>query len=138
MSLDRLFLALHLFGGFIWIGGLFQLASFLTAVQAEGDSGARARLAQRARKLAVLPDVGATLALVFGLHWLFRFKLYAVPYMHIKLGLIVFVLILHVFLRLRSKRAAQGQAVDVPAFVRPVLGLLALGIITLVITKWPL
>ena len=133
----QLFLALHVFGVVLWIGGLLSISLLLGAIANESDAGARARLAAFTRKRAMLADIGATIAILFGLHWLFKFKLYAMPYMHIKLTLVVFLIGLHGFLRVKTKRAAEGTGTPVPAFARPALLALALGIIVVVILKVP-
>ena len=135
--MDKLFLAFHVFGVILWVGGLLAVALFLAAARAQPDVGARARVAAFARKAAMIPDIGATLAIVFGLHWLFRFKLYTLPYMHIKLTLVVFLIALHGFLRVKTKRMAQGGETSLPPAVPWLLGALALGIVIVVMLKVP-
>ncbi len=137
MNLDNLFRAFHLFGVILWIGGLLMLTFFLTAVQAETDAAAKKRLAAFARKLGRVPDVGFTIALVFGLHILVKFKLYTVHYMHAKLLFVAFLIGMHGFLRVKSKRALESGDVKLPAFVRPLLLLFVLAILVFVMTKVP-
>jgi uncharacterized membrane protein len=139
MTLDKLFLSLHVFGAFIWIGGLFALAAFLDAFAAETDPAARGRLAKFLRQAAIVPDVGATIAIVFGLHWLFRFKVYQMPYMHIKLALVAVVIGLHGYFKVKAKKARKGEAFTAPPVaMKLLLSLTALGIILFVVSKWPL
>jgi uncharacterized membrane protein len=139
MTLDKLFLSLHVFGAFIWIGGLFALAAFLDAFGAETDPAARGRMTKFLRQAAIVPDVGATIAIVFGLHWLFRFKLYQMPYMHIKLTLVAVVIGLHGYLKMKAKKARKGEAFTAPPVaMKLLLSLTALGIILFVVSKWPL
>ena len=139
MTLDKLFLSLHVFGAFIWIGGLFALAAFLDAFAAETDPAARSRLLKPLRQAAIVPDAGATLASVFGAHWLFRFKVYQMPYMHIKLALVVVVIGLHGYFKMKAKKARKGEAFTAPPVaMKMLLGLTALGIILFVVSKWPL
>jgi uncharacterized membrane protein len=133
--LNQLFLAFHLFGAFMWLGGLFTLTQLLDVIKAEPNADARARLAKYTRKAAMLPDIGATITILFGLHRLFKFKAYEFHYMHAKLLLVVIVIALHGLLRVKTKRAAEGKDVSVPGFVRPLLMLLTLGILALVIMK---
>ena len=137
MSLDRLFYAFHLFGVIMWVSGLFALTYFLDAAKAETDAGAKKRLTAYTRKMARIPDIGATLALVFGAHLLFRFKFYTVPYMHAKLLLVVFLIGMHGFLRVKTKRAAEGQDTGAPAWARPLMSAIVLGILVFVMTKVP-
>jgi protoporphyrinogen IX oxidase len=135
--LAQLFLAFHVFGVVLWISGLVTLTYLLAAVKNETDAGARSRLAQYARKIGMFPDIGALIAMLFGLHWLFAFKLYKMPYMHIKLTLVVVLIGMHGLLRAKSKKIAQGAETSLPAFVRPLVVALALGIIVIVMLKVP-
>jgi uncharacterized membrane protein len=139
MTLDKLFLALHLFGALIWIGSLFALTAFLEAVAAEPDTAARGRLLKFLRQAAIVPDIGATIAIAFGLHWLFRFKLYQMPYMHIKLALVAGVIGVHGYLKMKAKKARKGEPFTAPPMLfKPLISLLTLGILVFVIEKWPL
>jgi len=139
MTLDKLFLSLHVVGALMWIGSLFALAAFLEAFAAEPDAAARQRLLKFLRQAAIVPDVGATIAIVFGLHWLFKFKLYQMPYMHIKLALVAGVIGVHGYLKMKAKKARKGETFNAPpVFFKPIITLLALGIILFVIEKWPL
>ena len=138
MTIDKLFLALHVLGALMWVGSLFALMAFLEAYADEPDAGARGRLLKHLRSAAIVPDVGATIAIVFGAHWLFRFKLYEMHYMHAKLALVAVVLALHVMLKLKVKRAKKGEPFKAPPVaLKPLLTLIALGIIIFVITKVP-
>ncbi len=138
MTLDKLFLAFHVLGALMWIGGLFAVMAFLEATAAEPDTAARGRLTKFLRQAALVPDIGATIAMVFGAHWLFRFKLYEAHYMHGKLAIVALVIGLHVHLRIKVKRAKQGVEFKAPPmFVKPLLTLMALGILIFVIGKVP-
>ena len=139
MTLDKLFLSLHVFGAFIWIGGLFALAAFLDAFGAETDPAARSRLTKFLRQAAIVPDIGATIAIVFGVHWLFKFKLYQMPYMHIKLTLVAVLIGLHGYLKVKAKKARKGEGfTPPPVAIKGLMSLVALGIIIFVVSKWPL
>ncbi|MGE3545878.1 MAG: hypothetical protein AB7L28_18235 [Kofleriaceae bacterium] len=138
MMMDKIFLALHVFGTMMWIGGLFAVMGFLDAAAAETDSGARTRLTKFVRQAAIVPDIGATIAIVFGAHWLFRFKLYQAPYMHIKLTLVVLVIVLHVILRKKVGQLKRTGTVNAaPTVLKPVLSLIVIGILIAVIAKVP-
>jgi protoporphyrinogen IX oxidase len=141
MTLDKLFLSLHVFGSFIWVGGLFALAAFLDAFAAETDPAARGRLARFLRQAAIVPDIGGTIAIGFGLYWLINFRevLMKMPYMHIKLTLVVLVLGIHGFLKVKAKKARKGEGFTAPpSAVKGLLSLVVLGIIVVVVSKWPL
>ncbi len=138
MTLDKLFLSFHVVGALMWIGSLFALTAFLEAVAAEPDPAPRGRLLKYLRQAAIVPDIGATVAIVFGLHWLFKFKLYQAHYMHPKLALVAIVIGLHGYLKVKAKRARKGEPFTAPpVFVKPMLTLLATGIVIFVISKWP-
>lgn len=138
MNLDNIFLALHVMGVLLWIGGLFATMAFLDAVHAEPEAGPRGRLLEFLRQAAIVPDIGFTVALVFGLHWLFRFKVYENPYMHIKLALVGVLIAIHVVLRLKVRKAKAGEPFTPPPLaLKPAVSLLALGVLIFVITKWP-
>ena len=139
MFRENLFLSFHVIGALMWIGSLFALAAFLEAFAAEPDQAARGRLAKFVRQAAIVPDIAATLAIVFGLHWLFKFKVYQMPYMHIKLTLVAVVIGVHGFLKMKAKKVRKGEQLTAPPmFVKPMLSLTAAGIVLFVISKWPL
>lgn len=115
MSSDRtydLLFALHILGFILWMGGLIAVSRLLTM---EGAAAV-------ARRLAMLPDLGAVFALAGGGYMLLdRHEwLLKQPYMHIKLTLVVVVLGLHGFTRVKAKRLAEGGG-RFPAFVFPLL-----------------
>ena len=139
MTVDNVLLSLHVLGALMWIGSLFALFTFLEAYGAEPDAAARGRLAKFVRQAAIVPDIGATIAIVFGLHRFFKLHLYQAHYMHAKLTLVVLVIGMHGFLKVKAKRVRKGEAfTPPPAALKPVLTLLAAGIILFVISKWPL
>jgi uncharacterized membrane protein len=137
MTLATLFLTFHVFGVIVWVSGLFGLALLFAAAKAEGDPGARKRLLGFARRAGMVPDIGATIAMIFGLHWLFAYKFYKFHYMHAKLLFVFFLIGMHGFLRAKVKRASESGDPTLPAFVRPVLAVIVLGILFFVITKIP-
>jgi uncharacterized membrane protein len=138
MTMDKLFLALHVMGALMWVGSLFAVMAFLEAYAGEPEAAPRERLLKHLRSAAIVPDVGATIAMVFGAHWLFRFKLYEAHYMHAKLALVVLVLALHIMLRMKVRKARKGQPfTPPPVALKPLLTLTALGILIFVITKIP-
>ena len=138
MNLDNVFLALHVMGVLMWIGGLFATMAFLEAVHAEPEPAPRGRLVKFLRQAAIVPDIGLTVGLVFGLHWLFKFDVYEAPFMHAKLGLVAVLIAIHVVLRLKVKKAKAGESFTPPPLaLKPVVSLLALGVLIFVITKWP-
>ena len=138
MTLDKLFLAFHVFGAFLWIGGLFATIAFIETTIAEPDAGAKARLVKATRTAAIVPDVGAAIAIVFGAHWLMRFKLYEAHYMQPKLGLVVLVVGIHWYLKTKVGALKRNETVTAPPMaLKPIMSITVLSIIFFVITKWP-
>lgn len=129
---------IHVIGFVLWIGTLFAVARLLVYRDAEPDPTVKTRFGQAARKMAMLADIGATLAIIGGLWMLLSATdLYLKQgWMHIKLAMIVLVLALHGFIRVKSKRAAQGTG-TFPRAILPALGLIVIVIVVVVIFKKP-
>ena len=138
LTIDTVSKAIHIFGVLMWIGGLFAAMSFLEAVHAEPEAAPRSRLIRLLRQAAIVPDVGLTIGLVFGLHWLFKFELYEVPYMHLKLALVAALIGIHVIVRVKAGKAIRGAPfTPPPVALKPVVSLIALGVLIAVVAKWP-
>ncbi len=103
-------LAGHVLGFTLWIGGLLAAAVVL-AQSAAADLGARASVAQPARKLMrVLADPGAALAILAGV-WLLSSDAsgyFALRWFQTKLVVVVGLLAMHGVIAVRAKRAAAG------------------------------
>jgi protoporphyrinogen IX oxidase len=136
MTFTGIAYTLHVYGIVLWVAGLVAVTMLLDAAHGETDPAAKKRLGTFARKVARLPDLGATLALIFGLHILFSLKMYRLHYMHAKLLFVAILIGLHGFVRVKTKQAAEGKDVAVPWF-RPVMGLVVLAIVFFVMTKFP-
>jgi len=136
MTLDKVFLALHVTGSFMWIGGIFTTMAFLSAVHEAEPGAGRTRLVKHLREAALVADVGATLAIVFGLHWLFKYKLYAAHYMHAKLAIVAGLLALQVIQRIKVKAARKDLPFSpIPTPIKGVVMLGLLGILIFVLGK---
>ncbi|MDX2091101.1 MAG: CopD family protein [Kofleriaceae bacterium] len=136
-KLDLFFRAFHIYGALMWIGGLFALIAFLEAHAQEPDPDARGRLAKHVRIASIVPDIGATIALLMGLHWLFKFKLYEAHYMHPKLALVAVLIGMHGYVKRRVKKVKQGEVAPPFGAIKPVVSLIALGILIFVVVKVP-
>src|SRR5690606_6102210 len=92
--------ALHIFGVLMWMGTMIGLTTILAA-HASADLGSRPAFHKLERSTAIAMDVGATLAVVFGLIMLFKVPgLLSAAYMHAKLTLVVLALLTsHGYLR---------------------------------------
>jgi uncharacterized membrane protein len=137
-TMQNLFLGFHLFGAILWIAGLLGLAMALGASRNETAEEARGRLGTLARRLGIFADAGATLAILFGLHRLFSMKLYALPYMQIKIALVVLLIVVHALLRVRARKVSTGQALGGLPMGMPLLLGLTLAIVTVVMLRLPL
>lgn len=118
----------HLAGVVGWLGGMVALALILGAARDEAA-------AQTGRRAAMIMDLGATVAIVVGLALLFGIEPSPLkrPNFHIKLTLVVVGLLgLHGFLRVRLKRVRQGRATGLPGFVLPVMALVVVAILAAV------
>ena len=129
-------LALHVVGFALWVGGLVAACRLLRVGRREADAGARARLAGAARKVALVPDLGATLAIACGAWMLVKLEAWREPWMHIKLTLVAVTVGLHGLCRVKAWRAARGEG-GLPAFVLPLLAVVAAGIVALAVFKAP-
>jgi putative membrane protein len=136
-KLDLVFRAFHIYGALMWVGGLVTLIAFLEAHAKEPDVAARGRLTKHVRVASIVPDIGATIALVMGLHWLFKFKLYQAHYMHPKLALVAVLIGLHGYLKGRVKKVKAGEVAAPFGAIKPVVSLLVIGILIFVVVKIP-
>jgi putative membrane protein len=129
-------LLIHIVGFVVWLGSLFSMARTLAARDIETDEAFRTRLGALARAEGLRADVGATTAIVGGL-WLLSsapgFYLHQ-PWMHAKLTLVVAVLGVHGFLRVKAKRASMGEG-RFPRAVLSILWVVAISIIALVVFR---
>jgi protoporphyrinogen IX oxidase len=128
---------LHVVGFAAWIAGLVLIGRLLAVAAKEPDATARTRLATLARKNGILADVGALLSIVSGLVMLFPLGLLRAPWMHIKLTLVVVVILLHGWLRVRARRASVGGPVSSTPAV-PILALVLIAIIALAVLRQPM
>jgi putative membrane protein len=130
--------AFHIFGVLMWMGTMIGLANILVA-HAEADLGSRPAFHKLGRACAMAMDIGATIAMVFGLIMLFANDAVALKqggYMHAKLTLVVLLLLTsHGFLRVKVRKYREGKVVPLPVFMPPLLSLTALAVIILVVVR---
>jgi putative membrane protein len=129
-------LVLHLVGIITWVGGLYGLGWLLAARDAERDEAFKTRIGGLARSGGRIADVGAGVTIAGGL-WMLSFApaMYMhQPWMHAKLTLVVLLLGLHGFFRVKAKRAAGGEG-QFPRAMLSVLALLAAVVIAVVVFK---
>ena len=141
MSLDTLLWMRvgHIFGFVMWIGTMFGLFQILLA-HAEAQGAARDGFAALEKRVAMAMDVGATIAIVFGIILIVGppegtaiFK--AGGFFHIKLTLVVALIGVHGFLRVKTKKFGRGEVNAPPAWMFPLLSLTVLAIIIMIVVR---
>lgn len=95
---------LHFAGFSLWFGGLVAMA-LLTY------SGSRNKAA------GILADAGAVLAIASGVINAVNRGLFKMPWMHVKLTLVVVLIVVHVILRIRMRKGRPGGAAGLLAAV---------------------
>ncbi len=130
--------ALHIFGQLMWVAGLFAVyQSFFGAGKAD-DSGRRALL-DHGRKMAIAMDIGALLTIGGGLGLLFGIgaaQYMKLPWMHVKLTLVVLLLGTHVYARIKlGKLRRGGDTSTPPEALFALLNLILVGLLIMAIVK---
>jgi protoporphyrinogen IX oxidase len=131
------FLAVHVVGFVFWVGGMTS-ALQLTAAHASAESGCQKAFVPVEKRLALLMDIGATLAIVAGLALLFGITpspLTAGGWMHIKLTAAVALIGLHGYTRVRIKKLGRGEVSPLPGWVLPTQALLVVAIVIMVMVR---
>jgi uncharacterized membrane protein len=127
----------HLFGDILWVAGMLAVLGLLW-VHGGADASSRPGIVATARMMAVIMELGATLAIGLGL-WLAlaspRFATNAFAsggWLHVKLTLVVLGLLAgHGILRGKLGKLARGQQATVPGWLLPAILLAALGAVIL-------
>jgi len=116
----------HLIGDFLWVGGLFAVY-WLLRFHAQAPTEVHEKLTLMERSLALMMDLGATLAIGCGLGLVFAqkpnlFAQHGAGWFHIKLAVVVLgVLPVHGMVRARVGKFGRGQVGDVPGWQWSVL-----------------
>jgi uncharacterized membrane protein len=117
--------ALHVVGVVLWVAGLTSVLALLQ-LHPSVEEKSRAVLLQAGRRLAIVMDIGATLAIGLGLYLALRntpneFK--HGKWLHVKLTAVVFgVLSVHGMARAKLKKFSKGDLRPVPFAVWIALG----------------
>ena len=126
----------HVFGLILWVGMMIAVLNLLGA-----DSAARPALGAIANKLARFMDIGAAVAIGFGVALLVtRINQAANPlkgagYFHAKLAFAVALIGVHGYTRVQVKKLGRGGGGPVPVIVPTIAELLVLGILIMVFVK---
>jgi len=129
----------HFYGFLMWLGSLFGALRILQA-HADADEGARKAFLPLERSAGMTMDIGATLAIVFGLLLVFvpeggtaLFKVGG--FMHVKLTLVAVLIGLHVIVRRMMVQAKKGNVSAPAPFLFPALVILVLAILFTIVAK---
>jgi putative membrane protein len=135
IRLFQVFRAMHFVGFGMWLSGLFTTSYFMLFRNEEQDGGFRNRLAKMARGTAIVADIGATLAIIGGIYQAQWEHVWKMHWLHVKLTIVLLVVAYHVFLRMRVKKAAQGDPTPFPSFGVRALGIVIMLIVVVVVFK---
>jgi len=129
----------HVVGFTLWLGAMFGLSYILTA-HAAADEAGRGAFGKLEKNTAMTADIGATLAIVFGLIMLLVPEggtqiLKAGGFFHIKLTLVALLIGTHGYLRVKVKKFSRGEVHAPPAWLFPVMALAALGIVIMIVVR---
>jgi len=124
---------IHLYGMLTWVGGLVGL-SFILKQHAKAAEGAYADFIELEKGTAIAMDIGATVTIACGLAMLFSISpspLKGQGWMHAKLLLVVGLIGLHGFQRMRVGKYKRGTVSPNPGWIIPAVEIVAIGIIIL-------
>ena len=139
-------LAAHLIGVFLWIGGLFS-TYWLLRIHVQAPKDVHDKLTLMERSLAMVMDLGATLAIACGI-WMAvshggdhpTSSLFTAPHsgwFHAKLAIVLLgVLSVHGMVRAKVGKFSRGQTPNVPQWPWSLL-LAALCAIVILVVKKP-
>ena len=132
--------AAHLIGVFIWIGSMF-VVYWLLRFHSHAPKDAHEKLLLSERSMALMMDIGATLAMGCGIALIFYQPVMQVSifaqkpagWFHIKLTIIVLGLLSsHGMLRARLKKFSEGKIAAVPSWMWSVILLSVVSILIVV------
>lgn len=138
-------LAAHLIGVFLWIGGLFS-TYWLLRIHVQAPRDVHDKLTLMERSLAMVMDLGATLAIACGIWMALKHdyshptsSLFTAPHsgwFHAKLAIVVLgVLSVHGMVRAKIGKLGRGQSTNVPQWAWSLLLASIVGITILVFRR---
>lgn len=138
-------LSAHLIGVFLWIGGLFS-TYWLLRIHTQAPKDVHDKLTLMERSLAMVMDLGATLAIAAGLWMAFKHdyshptaSLFTTPHsgwFHAKLAIVVLgVLSVHGMVRAKVGKFSRGLTPNVPEWAWSLLLASIVGITILVFRR---
>ena len=138
-------LAAHLIGVFLWIGGLFA-TYWLLRIHVQAPKDVHDKLTLMERSLAMVMDLGATLAIAAGIWMALKHdyshptsSLFTAPksgWFHAKLAIVLLgVLSVHGMVRAKVGKFSRGQTPNVPQWAWSLLLASIVGITILVFRR---
>lgn len=138
----NIYKALHIIAMVTWFAGLFYLPRLFVYHAMNKDHNTSETFKIMERKLAVMMDIGAFFTIAFGITLLVNNSaIIKMPWMHIKLLLVVFLVIYHVFCRIYVKKFRLDANKHSHKFYRlfnELPTVLLIGIVFLVVLKMPM
>ncbi len=116
------FLVGHLIGLFVWVGGLFA-TYWLLRLHAHAPKDVHEKLTLMERSLAMMMDIGFTLAIASGLYIALAStpNYFVAPggkWLHVKLTIVVLVMLpIHGMVRARVAKFGRGEIKPIPQWV---------------------
>jgi len=131
--------ALHIVFVVTWFAGLFYLPRLFVYHAESSDPAVRAQLKIMQRRLLMITDIGATLAIVFGVWTLLLVPAYLhMGWLHAKLALVAALIGYHAYLVRLKNQFAQDRCSRSPRWLRlfnELPALLLIAIVILVVVK---
>jgi protoporphyrinogen IX oxidase len=122
--------AAHVFGFVVWIAGLASLLHLLYVHPWVGENN-RAPIAMVERRVAILMDLGALLAIAAGLRVALGTSAFSSGgWLHVKLTIGVGLLALHGLARAKVRKFRNGDIKPISPYLFPLLLVIAAGMIT--------
>lgn len=128
--------ALHIFGVLAWGGSIVGL-TFILRQHSVAAEGARADFIELEKGTAMAMDMFATLAMLCGIYMIIKIPgiMSSGGWMHAKLTLILVLLGLHGFQRMRVGKYKRGEVSANPAWIIPAVELTLFAIVILAAAK---
>ncbi len=128
------FIVFHLFGVIFWIGGLLIVSTILAAAADESGAGQAAILKLARRLFSAACNAGAAITIVFGtLIVINEPQVMRHGWMHVKLALVGVLIILHVWMYLRSRRIGTRPAAATRREFQAVHGLISVALLAILL-----
>ena len=127
----------HIFGFIMWTGTMVGLLNMLREHAAATD-GERPVLVRMEKKVAMFMDIGATLTILFGIIQMVGLDFVMFQgggYFHAKMTLVLVLLGIHGFVRVKVKKYGRGEVAPVPTAVLVAQELVVLAILIVAVVR---